>query len=295
MSVPLFNRCLTESCRHFFGLTDDQLYSDQQYQVDDYWKVTPHQILVAVFNLFEKERETCLGGIQVNFIWEKSNLLYNEVTKSGSEPTKLAGAKEEKDEKVTGGKGEEGRTLIGICGEMRHGKTTICDMLKAHYEFTEYAFAHPLKEGCKVLFSLSDEQVYGDMKEVVDIRWGATPRYILQQVGTDMFREKLKIYLSEIHVESTLWIANFLRWFRQNPQYSNVAVSDVRFKDEAQVIKSTGGKLIKVIRPSLMKKSGTPVVHKSEVDQNSIECDQIIYNNGTLDELFNKLTMCLYC
>ena len=71
-------------------------------------------------------------------------------------------------------------SLIACCGKKQVGKNTFADECKG---FIQYAFAKPLKDTCKVLFLLSDEQLYGNLKEIQDKRWGKSPREIMQQFG----------------------------------------------------------------------------------------------------------------
>ena len=45
------------------------------------------------------------------------------------------------------------------------------------------------------IFGFTKEQVYGDLKDVVDSEWGVTPRKVLQIMGTELFQYDLqKIY-----------------------------------------------------------------------------------------------------
>ena len=83
--------------------------------------------------------------------------------------------------------------LIGITGKRGHGKTTAANVLIRDFGFIEYSFAKPLKEICKIMFRLTDEQVYGDykIKEKIDERIGRSPREILQLIGTEFGRERL--------------------------------------------------------------------------------------------------------
>jgi hypothetical protein len=61
--------------------------------------------------------------------------------------------------------------VVGITGFKRHGKDTTGDYLCEKYGFTKLAFADPLKEICKILFSFNEDQLYGGSKEVVDSFW----------------------------------------------------------------------------------------------------------------------------
>jgi len=44
--------------------------------------------------------------------------------------------------------------VIGLCGRKRVGKDTVAEYLKKQFGFTQYAFADPLKEACKVCTAL---------------------------------------------------------------------------------------------------------------------------------------------
>ena len=76
--------------------------------------------------------------------------------------------------------------LIGVIGLKNSGKDTVGDYLVSQFGFTKYAFAHPVKQVCKTIFSLSDEQLEDrTLKEKKDPRWGISPREMFQRVGTD--------------------------------------------------------------------------------------------------------------
>lgn len=63
---------LKESCRVIFNLTTEQLYGNQKESVDDYWKVTPREILQFVgTELFRDRIGELLPHIGTD-IWVKS-------------------------------------------------------------------------------------------------------------------------------------------------------------------------------------------------------------------------------
>ena len=70
--------------------------------------------------------------------------------------------------------------LIGIVGKAGAGKDSIANHLIENYDFTRRAFADPLKQVVQRLFAMSDEQLWGDRKEDIDVRYGLTPRFLLQ-------------------------------------------------------------------------------------------------------------------
>ncbi len=172
--------------------------------------------------------------------------------------------------------------LIGIIGGKRHGKDSIANYLKLKYNYETYAYAKPLKEICKLLFHLSHEQLYGTLKEVVDPRWNTTPRILLQSVGTDLFREQLSKVIPELNTNN-IWIKHFELWYKNN-KMNDVVVADVRFEDEIYAIKSNGGKIIHVIRDLDIVDE-----HISEQIHKTYKADYVISNNGTLENLYNKV------
>lgn len=169
-----------------------------------------------------------------------------------------------------------------MLGQKMSGKDTCGDYLVKNYNFTKKSLAQPLKEACKSIFQLTDEQVYIN-KEIPDPRWnGVTPRKLLQIVGTNLMRNDLIKYIPELKdMDNTIWIHNFNLWYENNKD-KNVVIADIRFQDEAKMIKDNGGILIRINRgePNLLD------LHQSEQELLNIEVDYIIENNGTLDDLY---------
>lgn len=166
--------------------------------------------------------------------------------------------------------------IIGLMGQKGSGKTTAAKFIEDMYEAERLAYADPLKRVCKEVFVLSDEQLYDQrLKEVVDTRWGLTPRQIFQIVGTDMFRKW----------NSEIWIKNMnLRL----EGLDSAVVEDCRFANEAQNIKDQGGLVIGVKRGEDI----TDDMHASEVDMldewGSVT-DYTVNNDGTIEELYLKI------
>ena len=114
--------------------------------------------------------------------------------------------------------------LIGICGRKRHGKDTLGDYLVDNYGYTKIGFADALKEACRCIFGFNDDQLYGDLKEVDDEFWGASPRKVLQYIGTDLFRLKIAEILPQVNDE--IWIKVVENKILQNPDKKYV-ITDV--------------------------------------------------------------------
>lgn len=78
-------------------------------------------------------------------------------------------------------------TVIALAGPAGAGKSTVADYLIEKYGAVRSAFARPLKEMVKAALDFTDEQVYGTQaqKEAIDPRYGHSPRWFLQRIGTE--------------------------------------------------------------------------------------------------------------
>jgi hypothetical protein len=167
--------------------------------------------------------------------------------------------------------------LLGFLAEKGSGKDTAGDYLVKNYGFKKDSFARPLKDACKILFRLTDNQVDGTIKEkeTLDKRWDKTPRQILQFVGTELFRDQ---------VREDFWIYNFNLRYDYKESF---AVTDVRFQNEVDCIKKLGGYVVKISRPTQNENKD---VHSSELEMNNIKnYDFLIVNDGTLDDFYKKI------
>ncbi len=183
--------------------------------------------------------------------------------------------------------------LIAFCSRKRAGKDTGANYLIENYGYTQYSFAGPLKKACQEIFMFSDEQTEGHEKERHDDRWNITARKVFQIFGTEMFREKLSDFFPEMaHLKENFWIYRFKIWynkFKQENPNGKVVVSDVRFPNEADIVKKLGGVVVKIHRNTNNKIDN----HASEKQIDLIKGDYTIENNGTLQEYYNNIEQIL--
>lgn len=197
--------------------------------------------------------------------------------------------------------------IIGICGWIGSGKDTIADYLVNEHNFIRESFAGTLKDAVASVFGWDREAIEGrtkearDWREKVDPWWAArlnmpnlTPRLVLQLWGTEVGRQAF---------HNDIWIASLENKLRKTN--GNVVITDCRFPNEVQAIKNAGGKTIWVQRGDLPEWYGTLIsmqgkatagikadymkqfnVHASEWEWVGSEFDIIIYNNGTLEDLY---------
>ena|SRR5437868_6760078 len=163
--------------------------------------------------------------------------------------------------------------LIAITGYSGSGKDTVADDLIQRYGFVKKTFAEPLKRAIQILFDFTDQQLYGtqDDKSQVDPRWMVTPRGVMQWLGTDIIRKQF---------DPDFWVKHF-ELTHNNAM--NIVVSDLRFVNEALLIKKLGGTIIRINRHTNEDQ------HVSETEMDCIVPDVIINNHGSLDDLFQHI------
>ena len=164
--------------------------------------------------------------------------------------------------------------LIGFVGRKRTGKDTLARfVLEMRPEFTVMSFADPLKQACKHAYHLTDDQLE-ETKDVIDPRWGMSPRDMMRSIGTKYFRTE----------DPNHWTKNL--GFRMKG-IDHVVISDVRFHNEARFVKENGGILVHVSRET----EGDNDDHVSESTSDDIPCDYSMCNNGSLEDLRSRLNI----
>jgi len=180
--------------------------------------------------------------------------------------------------------------IIGFIGKKRSGKDTCADHICNNYKFTKYNFAHPLKEGVKAFFGWTDEHVYGNLKDIVDPKWGISPRQAMQVIGTQLMQFDLGKYLPafEKKIGRAIWVTRFEHFYKEyqkkNSRNLNICLADVRFQHEVDVIKKLDGSLIKIVRPAIKSKDK----HESE-NIDKLPYDICINNAKDITNLQNIL------
>lgn len=117
--------------------------------------------------------------------------------------------------------------IIGIAGPARAGKDTIADYLLENLpDHVRASFADPMKAMVQTGLKLTDEQLYGDLKETIDPRYGVTPRFIMQSIGTDWGRRM---------INPDIWV-----YAMAETIIPYTVIPDTRFENEAKFIRENG-------------------------------------------------------
>lgn len=185
--------------------------------------------------------------------------------------------------------------LIGFSGKKGSGKSYFADYLVNNKLFIKLSFASPLKEITKILFNLSDEDVKDPIKkELINPKFNASPRELMQWLGTDIMREEFN---KKFNYSGSIWIDSVkdkVKTLLDNNK--DVVIDDVRFQNEVDMIHSLGGIVINLRNDLDNTLNNSTSTHSSEnqkltfnyefVNDKSYSNTYDIYLN--LDLLINK-------
>lgn len=176
--------------------------------------------------------------------------------------------------------------LIGITGKAGVGKDTAAAHLVEHHGYERYAFAAPIKRMLGVLGF--PEHLFADhvTKEAVIQDLGCSYRKLAQTLGTEWGRT--------IHPE--FWLIQAKRAYARACREGHVAgfvISDVRFENEAEWIRSEGGTVIHLFGRDTTV-DGDAAKHVSEggvmLHPNR---DGLLNNSGSVADLHHALSAAL--
>ena len=176
---------------------------------------------------------------------------------------------------------------IGLLGKKGSGKDTLADYLVNTKGFVKYSFAKPVKDISKILFNLSEEQLYGNLKETIDDKIGISPRVIFQRLGTEFGQDLIYKLFPELKIKKNTWLKLFDLFLEKNKD-KNIVIADVRFVHEINYLKKLNFNIIKINRKDSLIDN-----HVSE-KQNDLYYDFNIENNDSKEDLFSKYNNFIY-
>jgi len=177
-------------------------------------------------------------------------------------------------------------SIIAFVSGKQSGKTLAANYLCQNYGYVKLSLGDPLKHSLKLIFNFTDEQLWGDKKEIIDEYWGITPRHAMQVIGTDLFR--LHMGQEFPHIGDNIWVKSLeRRILEQLQQGHSVVIDDIRFPNEAELIRKMGGLLIRITRPNVNQNVNNQ--HSSEQSNQQIITNYTINNNGSIEHFYDKI------
>jgi len=183
--------------------------------------------------------------------------------------------------------------LIGLMGPKGGGKDTVCGIIQEIVDPApvRFAFADKLKEFAYALdplidlnFPPIDPKVGDTLKYVRRLSWivdsygwdeakqFSDVRRLLQRLGTEAGRQVLR---------DDIWVSTIEASVGEAARTTGAVLTDVRFPNEIDLVRTLGGSLWRIDRPSA--ETGDP--HPSEVAWRSATPDVVIINDGPLEAL----------
>lgn len=165
--------------------------------------------------------------------------------------------------------------LIGLCGAAGSGKGSVASVM-AGCGFVELAFADPLYAAVAAITGIPVERLKDRSVKEATIGWlGKSPRELLQLLGTEFGRGMIR---DDIWVMRTMQAVDAI-------DADGCVITDVRFDNEAEAIRSRGGLIFEVVRPGHACLRGDASGHSSERGIAKEHILATIANSGTLADL----------
>ncbi len=176
--------------------------------------------------------------------------------------------------------------IIAICGLKRSGKDTIADYLCTNYGYTKIKIANPLKQGLKVMFGLTDEQLETDKKDEIDPRWNVQPRKLMQYIGTDVMQYQLQQIIPGIGRK--VWIKSLIEEHLHDKDKLFV-IPDLRFLHEHEELLKYNTHFWRVDRITHLENVNHVCdIHISEKEYLQIPVSHI-FKNKTKQDLYAQI------
>lgn len=200
--------------------------------------------------------------------------------------------------------------ILGLSGPAGCGKDTVADLLVAHAGFTKLAFAAPLKSEVACAFEIDSLylsrretkehpmsclalrrclasgfvarmfMVFALQGQTLDLDAPRSPRQIMQWWGTDYRRYQRQGY----------WVQQTnsrISYLLKQRLAQRIVVSDVRFADEADLVRTTlGGQLWQIERDGVELAQGS---HVSETTGAAFRPDLILNNSQGIGHLQERV------
>jgi hypothetical protein len=169
--------------------------------------------------------------------------------------------------------------LIGLAGLAGCGKDTVALHLIKNYNFARIAFADPLKDAADIMLGYEAGTWKSLTPEYKNMLVPGKPyswRQFWQKLGTEVGR----------NIDPDIWLTTAAKKIEaiRDLGFSGAVITDVRFENESKLIRELRGSIAHVYRIGL-----ATMDHASEKGIEIKTHDFVLYNNGTIEELYRKV------
>jgi hypothetical protein len=182
--------------------------------------------------------------------------------------------------------------IVGLTGKKGHGKDTVGSYLVEHHGFERASFAEPMKASASAALGVTVDDLEGwknNPHAIVAVGLKVEDGYMVTHTEQTI-RSYLQRYGTEAHREipefgENVWTDMIVSKIDAARERAfGVVVTDVRFDNEAEVIRAAGGTIVKVYDPR--KDDDGADTHASE---QLPEADWTLWNGGTFEDLYKAV------
>ena len=164
--------------------------------------------------------------------------------------------------------------IIGLLGYAQSGKDEVAKILVEKYNYQRVAFADAIRdllyEANPVVNGLASNMQHAvNQRGWDDVKKNPEVRSLLQNMGVGARKV----------LGDDVWVVAALRKMGDKDQ--QYVITDVRFDNEATIIKQLNGELWRIQRPGIQAVND----HISEKELDSYKVDRVLHNGGSLEEL----------
>ncbi len=163
--------------------------------------------------------------------------------------------------------------IVAFTGRKGSGKDTAAEVLFRTGRWGQINFADKLKEICTLAYGLSPDEMSNPLLKQQELsRWPfKAPRFLMQEIA-QLLRDEYP----------EIWVMGWLATIR-GQQAPRVVVTDLRYPNEVDVLRTMGVTIVKIERPDMEGDEFSN--HESESYFDDIEADITIVNDGTIEDL----------
>jgi len=185
--------------------------------------------------------------------------------------------------------GIPGLKLVAFAGRIGSGKTAASGLVPGIQDCGRLQWADPLYAALAAMLGVPEDSLRDrTTKESSVIVHGVEPievevRKALRTLGTEWGREL---------VNADLWVSIAVQRMRARHDVFGVntfAICGTRFRNEVATVRRLGGEVWWIDRPGV--EPPPPSAHTSDLSITPDDCDAVIVNDGTLDDLAERVRL----